>query len=69
MHVKQAKLPEQGVSDEIYDLVRTQLTEKEISDLTFVVMVANSWNQLNIGFKTAPGSADAKFGLEKAGLN
>jgi AhpD family alkylhydroperoxidase len=63
------KLPEQGVSDEIYDRVRTQLSEKEISDLTFVVVVVNSWNRMNIGFKTAPGSADAKFGLAKADLN
>jgi AhpD family alkylhydroperoxidase len=62
------KLPEQGVPDDIYERVRTQLSEKEISDLSFIVMVINSWNRLNIGCKTVPGSADAKFGLEKAGL-
>ncbi len=62
------KLPEQGVPDDIYERVRTQLSEKEISDLSFIVMVINSWNRLNIGFKTVPGSADTKFGLEKAGL-
>jgi AhpD family alkylhydroperoxidase len=62
------KLPEQGVPDDIYERVRTQLSEKEISDLSFVVMVVNSWNRLNIGFKTVPGSADAKFGLDKAAL-
>jgi AhpD family alkylhydroperoxidase len=62
------KLPEQGVPDDIYERVRTQLSEKEISDLSFVVMVVNSWNRLNVGFKTAPGSADGKFGLEKAAL-
>lgn len=63
------KLPEQGISDDIYERVLTQLSEKEISDLSFVVMVINSWNRLNVGFKTVPGSADAKFGLDKAGLN
>jgi AhpD family alkylhydroperoxidase len=63
------KLPEQGVPDEIYDRVRTQLSEKAISDLTFVVVAINSWNRLNIGFKTAPGSLDAKFGLDKAALS
>jgi AhpD family alkylhydroperoxidase len=63
------KLPEQGIPDEIYERVRTQLSEKEISDLSFVVIVVNSWNRLNIGFKTVPGSADARFGLDKAGLN
>ena len=63
------KLPEQGVPDDIYDRVRTQFSEKEISDLSFAVMVINSWNRLNVGFKTVPGSADALYGLEKAGLN
>jgi AhpD family alkylhydroperoxidase len=62
-------LPDQGVSDELYERVRSQLSEKEISDLSFIVMVVNSWNRLNIGFKPEPGSADAKFGLDKAGLN
>lgn len=63
------KLPDQGVSDEIYERVRTQLSEKEISDLSFAVMVINAWNRLNVGFKTVPGSADAMYGLDKTGLN
>jgi AhpD family alkylhydroperoxidase len=62
------RLPEQGVPDEIYDRVRTQLSGKEIADLTFVVVVSNSWNRLNIGFRTVPGSLDAEFGLDKAAL-
>jgi AhpD family alkylhydroperoxidase len=62
------KLPDHGVQDEIYDRVRTQLSEKEISDLSFAVMVINSWNRLNVGFKTVPGSADKMYGLDKAGL-
>jgi AhpD family alkylhydroperoxidase len=63
------RLPDQGVSDEMYESVRAQLSEKEISDLSFAVMVINSWNRLNVGFKTVPGSADAMYGLDKAGLN
>lgn len=63
------KLPEQGVPDDIYDRVRTQLSEKELSDLTFVVMLLNAWNRINVGFKTVPGSYDAAFGLHKAPLN
>jgi AhpD family alkylhydroperoxidase len=62
------RLPDQGVPDEIYDRVRTQLSEKEISDLSFAVMVINAWNRLNVGFKTTPGSADTLYGLDKAGL-
>lgn len=62
------KLPDQGVPDEIYERVRTQLSEKEISDLTFLVMSSNAWSRLNIAFKTVPGSSDKVFGLEKAEL-
>lgn len=63
------KLPEVGVADEIYERVRTQLSEKEISDLTFVVMAANAWTRVNAGFKTVHGSSDVMLGLDQAGLN
>jgi AhpD family alkylhydroperoxidase len=63
------RLPEQGVPDDIYERVRGQLSEKEISDLTFTVMAINAWNRANVAFRTVPGSADAAFGLDKANLN
>lgn len=63
------KLPEGGVPDELYERVRGQLSEKEVSDLTFSIMAINAWNRLSIGFKNVPGSADKAFGLDKAGLN
>ncbi|MFB2565618.1 carboxymuconolactone decarboxylase family protein [Rhizobium sp. IMFF44] len=63
------KLHEGGIPDELYERVRGQLSEKEISDLTFVVMVINAWNRASIAFKTVPGSADKAYGLDKAGLN
>lgn len=62
------KLPEQGVPDDIYERVRGQLSEKEISDLTFAIVAINGWNRLSIAFKNVPGSADALYGLDKAGL-
>ncbi|CAM3720820.1 carboxymuconolactone decarboxylase family protein [Aeromicrobium ponti] len=62
------KLPAHGVPDDIYDSVREQLSEKELSDLTFSIMAINAWNRISIAFKTVPGSADAAFGLTKAGL-
>jgi AhpD family alkylhydroperoxidase len=62
------KLPEHGVPDELFERVRTQLSEKEISDLTFIVMSINAWNRANVAFKTAPGAFDAAFGLDKAKL-
>lgn len=62
------KLPEHGVADDIYEQVRSQFSEKELSDLTFEVMAINGWNRANIAFKTVPGSADKAFGLDKANL-
>ena len=62
------QLPAQGVPDELYDRVRGQLSEKEISDLTFLVMAINAWNRVNVGFKTVPGAYDKAFGLDKANL-
>jgi len=62
------RLPEGGVPDELYERVRGQYSEKELSDLTFEVMAINAWNRAGIAFKSVPGSADKVFGLDKAGL-
>lgn len=58
-----------GIPDELYERVRGQLSEKEISDLTFSIMTINAWNRASIAFKAVPGSADKLYGLEKAGLS
>ena len=63
------RIPEHGVPDELYERVRTQLSEKEISDLTFIVMSINAWNRANVAFKTVPGAFDAAYGLDKAHLD
>lgn len=62
------RLPEHGVPDELYERVRTQFSEKELSDLTFEVMAINGWNRANVAFRTVPGSSDKAFGLDKANL-
>ncbi len=62
------RIPEHGVPDEIYDRVRTQLSGKELSDLTFQVMSINAWNRVNVGFRVAPGTYDKAFGIDKSGL-
>ncbi|WP_410016263.1 carboxymuconolactone decarboxylase family protein [Sodalis sp. C49] len=56
------------VPDELYEHVRGQFSEKEISDLTFAVMAINAWNRAGVAFRAVPGSADKVFGLDKAGL-
>ena len=63
------QLPAQGVPDSVYDRVRTQLSEKELSDLTFLVMAINAWNRVNIGFQAVPGTYDKALGLDKSRLS
>jgi alkylhydroperoxidase family enzyme len=61
-------LPEHGSFETTYARVREQLSEKEISDLTFAVGVINFWNRLRAASPTVPGSLDDMFGLTKANL-
>jgi AhpD family alkylhydroperoxidase len=63
------QIPAQGVPDEVYERVRTQLSEKELSDLTFLVMSINAWNRVNVGFRVVPGTYDKAFGVDKSGLS
>ena len=63
------KIPEHGVSDADFQAVREQFSEKEISDLTFIIMTINAWNRANVAFRTVPGAFDAAYGLDKAQLS
>lgn len=63
------RLSGEGVPDEVYERVRGHFSESEISELTFSITVINSWNRLYIAFGGVPGSADAAYGLTRAGLN
>lgn len=62
------QIPALGVPDDVYDRVRTQLSEKELSDLTFLVMSINAWNRVNVGFRIVPGTYDKAFGVDTSGL-
>jgi AhpD family alkylhydroperoxidase len=62
-------LSREGVPDEIYERVRTQLSEKELTDLTYEIMAINAWNRVNVAFKVVPGSFDKEWGLDKANLS
>ncbi len=62
------RLGADGIPDAIYESTRAQLSEQELSDLTFALVVINGWNRLSIGFRSPPGSADVAYGLTKAGL-
>ncbi|KJV33782.1 carboxymuconolactone decarboxylase family protein [Luteibacter yeojuensis] len=58
----------EGVSDALYATVSEQFSEKELSDLTFVVTTINAWNRLNVAFHTLPGSMDKAYGLDKVAV-
>jgi len=40
----------------VYEEVRKQFSEEELIDLTLAVASINSWNRLNIAFRTTAGS-------------
>ena len=43
------------VPDEVYERVKQQFSEQELIDLTLAVTQINSWNRLNIAFRTLAG--------------
>ncbi|QIL83180.1 carboxymuconolactone decarboxylase family protein [Diaphorobacter sp. HDW4A] len=63
------RIPEHGVPDEVFERVRAHLNDKEMADLTFVIMAINAWNRAGVAFRTEPGSLDAAYGLDKANLS
>lgn len=62
------RLSPEGVSDAVYEEVRKAFSEKELTELTYMVMVINAWNRINVGFRAVPGTLDKAYGLDKAGL-
>lgn len=47
------KIPGGQVPDEVYEEARRQFTEEEMIDLTMCILAINSWNRLNIAFRSA----------------
>jgi AhpD family alkylhydroperoxidase len=43
------------VPDEAYEAVRAHFSEDEIKTLTLAVAMINTWNRLNVAFRTVPG--------------
>ena len=46
---------ETRVPDDVYQHVRQQFSEEELVELTFAVIVINSWNRLNVAFRPLVG--------------
>ncbi len=53
--------------DEVYKDVRKEFSEKELVDLTMVIIAINGWNRLAIGFRSVAGTYQpAKHDHQKA---
>ncbi|HEY9100476.1 carboxymuconolactone decarboxylase family protein [Chitinimonas sp.] len=62
------QIPAHGVSDQDYADAREFFDEKELTQLTYLVMSINAWNRVNIAFRTVPGTQDQAYGLTRAQL-
>ncbi len=45
-----------GVPEGVYRLARRQFSEKELVDLTMVIIAINSWNRLAVSFRAVAGT-------------
>ena len=43
-----------GVPDEVYTIVRSIFSERELALLTSAVMAANAWNRLGVAYRFTP---------------
>ena len=50
--------------DEAYEVARAQFSEDELKSLTLAIAMINTWNRLNVAFRTVPG--DYKPGMFRA---
>lgn len=57
-----------GSPDEVYELARSQFSEKELVDLTMAIIAINSWNRLAVSFRAVAGTYQppASAGTESA---
>ena len=44
------------VPDEVYEQARRHFDTHQLADLTLAVVAINSWNRLNVAFRTIPGT-------------
>ncbi|MBZ0286623.1 MAG: carboxymuconolactone decarboxylase family protein [Anaerolineae bacterium] len=56
------------VPDETFEYVRQHFSEKELVDLTMVVVLINGWNRFGISFRDVPGSYQPKQQPAAAGV-
>lgn len=50
------RIADTHAEDSVYESVRSQFTEKELVDLTWVIGAINVWNRMAISFRSTPGN-------------
>lgn len=50
------RVAEGHVADEVYERVKPHFSEQELIDLTLAIANINTWNRLNIAFRSVPGN-------------
>jgi len=60
-------ITEGHVPDEVYHAARQQFSEAELAQLTLAIAVINSWNRLNIAFRTPAGHYRAPAKVHQVG--
>lgn len=48
-------LHQHGITDELFEHLSQHFSKAQIADLTLAIANINSWNRLNISFRTVPG--------------
>lgn len=49
------KITDGNVSDEVFEIAKQEFTDEELIDLTLAITTINSYNRLNIAFRTPAG--------------
>lgn len=61
------RLREGEVTDEVYEQAKAEFSDTELIDLTLAVTTINTYNRINIAFRTAAGSYEPGAHAVKAG--
>jgi AhpD family alkylhydroperoxidase len=49
------KIPQTEVTDEVFNELSKHFDKAQIADITMAILAINSWNRLNVAFRTIPG--------------
>src|SRR5690349_4954632 len=53
-------LPQTHAPDDVYSEAASQFSEKELVDLTVLIVAINGWNRIAVGFRAPPGTYEPK---------